>query len=190
MSGRGFVRLGVSGFLADEVLAAQAGKARRIRLRHLRPAGRFGKRGLCRMRGFQRCGKLYGLCLGLLERCGLLLDLRPCYRRCCMGGVQLSGSLLACIGVLGAQPVSVGMRPIQLRAKVGGPVFDFGNAGICLVGPAHGLGQLLANVGQLLRLLLGRYPLGGQCSAGRCAPSSIRMAPCSAVSCTFASASR
>ena len=47
MSGRGFVRLGVSGFLADEVLAAQAGKARRIRLRHLRPAGRFGKRGLC-----------------------------------------------------------------------------------------------------------------------------------------------
>lgn len=45
MSGRGFVRLGVSGFLADEILAAQAGKARRIRLRHLRPAGRFGKRG-------------------------------------------------------------------------------------------------------------------------------------------------
>ena len=59
------------------------------------------------------------------------------------------------------------MCVVEFGAKVGGTVFDFGNAGVCLVGPAHGLGQLLANVGQLLRLLLGCCLLGGQCCPGR-----------------------
>jgi hypothetical protein len=96
------------------------------------------------------CGGLLSLiAVGLLDGFGLGLHLHQ-LGAC---GLDLGGGLLACLGVLGAQTVGVGVRPVQLDAKVGRPVLNFGNAGVCLVSPAHGMDQLLANVGQLLRLL-------------------------------------